>query len=188
MFNFNDGFYEWILLPMVKGYNWFMPESVRIAISKAIHNLMFPLRFVNNLLQFKVQDAATELGRFVINSTVGLVGLFDPAGRYFHWLPHEEDFGQTLAFYGVGPGAPFVIPLLGQSSIRDGVGILPNYLLHPVYQTAGYEPYLGTEVLRNFNYVSLQHPEYDSIKRDALDPYAFVRDAYKQNREKLNRE
>lgn len=184
MFAFNDWAFRNILRPFVDGYNFVLPESVRISLAKFFHNLIFPLRFVNNILQLKFKGATVELGRFVVNTTIGIGGLFDPADHYFGWMPHEEDFGQTLAFWGVGPGPPVVLPFLGQSNLRDTFGIFPTYIVHPVYHVADYELYLGEQVLENLNFVSLHYQEYESIKKDALDPYTFIRDAYAQNRQR----
>jgi len=160
----------------------------RTSISKAFHNLYFPLRFTNSLLQLKFRKAGTELGRFVVNSTVGVGGLFDPAGRYLRWHPSEEDFGQTLGRYGVGEGFPVVLPVLGQTNLRDGLGLIPNYLLNPVTYVADWHITFPLGAGEKFNYMALHMDEYESIKNDALDPYTFIRDAYKQNREKMIKE
>lgn len=188
MFKFNDKFYYWLLRPTAKGYRKVMPQPARTLVSRAFHNLHFPLRFVNNVLQLKFKGAGIELGRFLVNSTAGVGGLFDPADKWLKMRPHEEDFGQTLGRYGVGDGFPIVLPLLGQTNLRDGLGMVPNYLVYPVTYLADFEANFGVAAGEKFNYVSLHMDEYESIKADALDPYVFIRDAYKQNRDKEIRE
>lgn len=166
-----------------------MPKAGRVAIRRGFHNLGFPLRFVNCLLQIKFGKAGVELGRFAVNSTVGLGGLLDPAEAWLDWnRPGEEDFGQTLGFYGLGDGFPIVLPILGSTNLRDGVGMAPNFLLSPVYYVADFETNFAVTAGGEFNYVSLHIGEYETIKKDALDPYAFIRDAYKQNRDQKIRE
>lgn len=189
VFAFNDRFYFYLAKPIARGYGFVLPKVVRVGINKGFHNFRFPLRFVNCILQFKVKKAGTELGRFVVNSSLGIGGLFDPADKWFKWRrPSEEDFGQTLAFYGVGDGFPLVLPLLGQSNLRDAVGLAPGYLVNPLHYVADWETSLAVGTGEELNYISLHIGDYESIKKDALDPYSFIRDAYKQNRDKKIRE
>ena len=161
-----------------------MPQPGRQAINRAFHNLLFPMRFINNLLQLKFKRCGMETGRFLINSTAGLGGLLDPAGDALGWRPSNEDFGQTLAFYGVGEGFPVVLPLLGQSNLRDGAGMGLTFLVNPVTYLADFEDGFAVAAGDKFNYLSLHVGEYESIKKDALDPYTFVRDGYRQMRVK----
>ena len=188
MFKVNDKFYFWLLKPAARGYRFVVPKRARISVNQAYHNLYFPLRFVNNLLQLKFKKAGTELGRFLVNSTAGIGGLFDPAGRYLKWRPSNEDFGQTFGFYGVGDGFPLVLPLLGPSNLRDGLGLVPNTLLNPVSYLADFQVNLAVGAGEKFNYASLHIGEYESMKKDALDSYTFIRDAYKQHRDKAIKE
>ena len=96
MTSFNDAFYTHVLFPVGRGYRYVVPEDGRVAISNFFNNLTFPLRFVNNLLQLKFKNTLEETGRFVINTTVGLLGFFDPAKSWFGLEAHDEDFGQTV--------------------------------------------------------------------------------------------
>ena len=187
-FKFNDKFYFWVAKPLTKGYGFVVPKPARASVSRAFHNLHFPLRLVNNLLQLKFRKAGTETGRFLINSTAGIGGLFDPAEKWVGWRPADEDFGQTFGHYGVGDGFPIVLPLLGQTNLRDGLGVIPSFLLNPVWYVADFKTNFAVTSGEQFNFVSLHIGEYESIKKDALDPYTFIRDAYKQNREKKIRE
>lgn len=185
MFRVNDKFYFWLAKPLARGYGWLVPQPARTAVNRAYTNLRFPLRFVNCLLQWKPKKAGSELGRFLVNSTAGLGGLFDPADRWLGWrAPGDEDFGQTMGRWGVGDGFPVVLPILGQTNLRDGLGLTPGFLLNPVWYLADFETNFAVSAGEQFNYVSLHVGEYESIKKDALDPYTFIRDAYKQHRDK----
>lgn len=184
MFKVNDKFYFWLLKPAARGYRFVAPEFFRTAVAKAFRNMGFPVRFAGSLLQFKMKKAGTELGRFVLNSTVGVGGLWDPAGRWLKWHPVDEDLGQVFAFYGVGDGFPVVLPLLGQMNLRDGLAMIPAFWLYPPSYVADTMVTVGVRAGDKFNYASLHLGEYESIKKDALDPYTFIRDAYKQHRDK----
>lgn len=184
MFAVNDKIYLYGAKPLCKVYGTLVPEPGRKAFKRAFHNLYFPLRFVNNLLQLKFKACATETGRFVVNSTVGIGGLFDPAEHWLRWQPRNEDFGQTLGHYGVGEGFPLVIPILGQSNLRDGLGMVPNYLLNPVNYVADFEDGFAVAAGERFNYLSLHLKDYESVKKDAFDPYTLMRDGYSDLRRK----
>lgn len=183
MFNVNDRLYSWILKPVGKAYGKIIPEQVRLSVQRCAKNLMFPARFVNSGLQGKFREARIELGRFTINSTVGIVGLFDPADSLFDLKPSEEDFGQTLGRYGVGEGFPLVLPLLGQSNLRDALGMLPDYFLHPISYVEPPRLSAGIRAYEKENYVSLHIGEYEMLKDAALDPYTMIRDGYRQKRQ-----
>ncbi|MFQ5597910.1 MAG: VacJ family lipoprotein [Nitrospiria bacterium] len=188
MTRFNDKFYDWILSPMASGYQAVVPQTGRTAIGRFFKNLFFPLRFVNNVLQLKYDAAAEELARFVINTTVGLVGFFDPAHAWLHLEAHPEDFGQTLGFYGVGSGFHLVLPFLGPSNLRDTIGLVPDAYAVPFAYLHEAEAALAIESYRRLNVTSLHLGEYESIRKDALDLYSFLRDAYEQNRNKQIKE
>ncbi|MFH2204299.1 MAG: VacJ family lipoprotein [Elusimicrobiota bacterium] len=184
MFKVNDKFYYYLLRPLALHYRFAVPKQARTAVSKSFHNLYFPVRFVNTLLQLKFKKAGMEFGRFVVNSSVGVGGLFDPAGRYLKWRPSDEDFGQTLGHYGMGGGFPVVLPLLGPSNVRDGLALAPDALLNPLSYAVELPMSVAARAGEKFNYASLHLGEYESVKKDALDPYTFLRDAYEQNRDK----
>ena len=189
MYHFNDKFYFWLAKPLARGYGFIVPQPARKSVNKAFHNLHFPLRFVGSLFQLKFKKAGMEMGRFVVNSTVGIGGLFDPADRWLKWKrPAEEDLGQILGHYGVGDGFPLVLPLLGPTNLRDGIATVPSFFLNPVWYVTDTPTNIGVAVGEQFNFLSLHIGEYESIKSDALDPYTFMRDAYKQNRDKKIRE
>jgi len=178
----NDKLYFWFLKPVAKGIGFVIPEPGRLAISRCFRNIMFPVRLVNNLLQFKIKRAGIESARFGVNTTVGVLGFGDPAKSWLDLDAYEEDFGQTLGTYGVGSGFHLVLPLLGPSNARDTVGLVPDYFLNPLNYIANYKLEAGVKVFDRTNYTSLHIGEYESIKRDAIDFYPFMRDAYEQNR------
>ena len=194
MTKFNDFVFINAINPIAKGYAYVTPEPVRVGISNAFDNLMFPVRFVNNVLQLKFANATEELGRFVVNSTFGIAGLMDPAKTEFGWEAHDEDFGQTLGHYGVGSGFHIVLPLLGPSNLRDVVSMVPNGYIDPLSYTGASDikykiPHNGLEAMgyaafKNLNTVSLKLGQYENLKKDALDLYPFLRDIYEQKRNK----
>lgn len=183
MTTFNNSFFDWVIDPVSRGYNFIVPKGGRVAISRFFKNLFFPIRFVNNVLQLKYDKAAIETLRFTMNTTVGLLGFFDPAESWFNLKPYPEDFGQTLGFYGVGSGPHIVLPFLGPSNLRDFVGLVPDIYATPFTYMSDKDLAFGLEAYRRLNSASLQLEEYKSLRRDALDLYTFLRDAYEQNRD-----
>lgn len=192
MTDFNDKFYMHVLFPIARGYAFVVPEAGRVGVSRFFTNLHFPIRFVNNLLQLKFTNSIEELSRFLINSTVGLLGFFDPAQAWFDLEAHDEDLGQTLGYYGVGGGFHIVLPILGPSNLRDSVSILGNMYLDPLiyWDIRRYNllknnwQALGIKSIDIMNEASLHADEYESLRRDAVELYPFFRNAYRQNREK----
>lgn len=182
MTTFNDKFFDWVVEPVSKGYSALVPEGGRAGVNRFFKNLFFPIRFVNNVLQLKYNKAATETARFVINSTSGLLGFFDPAGTWFELDPAPEDFGQTLGFYGVPGGFHIVLPFLGPSNVRDFVGLGPDLYATPLTYIPETGIAFGAETYRRLNDASLRLDEYKSLRQDALDFYIFLRDAYEANR------
>lgn len=194
MTNFNDYFYTNILIPTAKGYAYIVPEDGRIAIDNVFNNLMFPVRFVNNLLQLKFQNSLEESERFVINSLWGLGGILDSATKELDIKAHKEDFGQTLGFYGVGEGFPIVLPFLGPSNLRDSIGIVGDSYVSALSSSGQSDinykipnDLVQSTAIKTFevvNKTSLNPNQYEAIKKDALDLYPFLRDIYSQARKK----
>lgn len=193
--NFNDKLYFWLLKPVSEGYSYVVPEPARLSVARFFKNILFPVRFVNNILQFKFKGAGIELSRFCINSTVGILGLADPAKEWLALEAHPEDFGQTLGYYGVGGGFHIVLPFLGPSNLRDLVGMVPDFYADPVQLVqlvdADMVELIDADIdhfaFRSYdimNRTSLHIGEYETLKADALDLYTFLRDAYEANRKK----
>jgi len=188
MTQINDKVYFWALKPVSQGYRAVVPEGGRLAVGHFFRNLLMPVRFVNNLLQLKLKQAGTELTRFIVNSTVGVLGFGDPAGDYFGLQAYPEDFGQTLGHYGIGSGFHIVLPLLGPSNLRDTFGLIPDYYLDPVSHIEHSETALAVKAYKSVNHTSLHIGEYESLKNDAVDLYTFLRDGYEQRREQQIKE
>ena len=188
MFKVNDKFYFWLAKPLARVYGFLLPQPVRVAVGRGFENLQAPLRMANHALQGRADPVGTELGRFIVNSTLGLGGLFDPADKWFHAKQVDADFGQTLGHYGVGTGFPLTLPLLGQTNFRDGVGMVPNSMFDPTYYFTSGGVYLAETAASKTNLLSLHIGDYEKIKKDALDPYTFIRDAHLQNREEKIKE
>lgn len=192
----NDKIYVYALKPIASIYRDGLHEDIRISIANAFDNLYFPMRFVNNLLQGKFYNAYEESERFVINTTLGILGFFDPARKYFDMQKHNEDFGQTLGFYGVGGGFHIVLPILGPSNLRDAISLYPDSILNPMYYneidywtlTDTWAEYAAVKTVEKVNYASIHMHEYDKMKEDAVDLYPYLRDVYEQYREKQIKE
>lgn len=192
MTSFNDKVFIYGLNPISEAYAAILPQPLRLGISNFVHNIQFPIRFTNNLLQGKFRNASDELERFIVNSTVGLAGLMDPAKHYMNIHPHEEDFGQTLGHYGTGSGFHVVLPFFGPSNVRDIVGITADGYLSPLVYIRGAENYkipqnldqsIGIYAVHLINKTSLHLGEYENLKEDAIDLYPFFRDTYEQKRD-----
>jgi phospholipid-binding lipoprotein MlaA len=184
IFWFNDKADVYFLEPVAKGWDFAVPNDVQTMFSNFFKNLAFPVVFFNSALQAKPHAAATELARFMANTTFGFAGFFDPATRW-GLERREEDTGQTLGTWGV-PGGPYlVLPFYGPSNIRDTVGLAGDSLFG-VY-TFFIIPYVtvGTNAVRVVNYRSLLLDEVRNAKKASLDYYVFVRNAYLQHREAL---
>jgi len=173
--------YFWVLKPAAKGYSTVIPEWGRVRISNVFQNITTPVRFVNNLLQLKINSAGTEMMRFAINTIAGIGGMFDVA-RNMDLRMHDEDLGQTLGVYGIGDGFYLVWPLLGSSSLRDTVGAAGDLFLDPIWYIPDAGVQIGMRSLDYTNRTSLRIGEYEDLKASALDPYISFRSAYIQYR------
>lgn len=169
MFQFNDKLYFWFLKPVAQTYRLLMPEPVRLA---------------NALLQGKINRAGAELTRFLMNSTLGLLGFGDPAKKYPELASSAEDLGQTLGAYGIDSGFYIVWPFLGPSTLRDSVGFLGDRFLNPTTYVQPPEASWGLQGYHVVNTASFRIGDYETLKNASLDPYAALRDAYFQNRNK----
>ena len=207
VFEFNRQVDRWVLKPVAQGYNFVMPNPVQIGISNFFYNLRFPPRFFNNIFQGKAKGAGIEVGRFLVNSTAGVGGLFDVA-QHLDLNTPEEDTGQTLGFYGVSPGPYLVLPLLQPFTVRDFAGFLVdialnpiNWLVAPVIEVEGVPSViahtnrttstvvqLGGRVFEIVNDRSLNLEKFQGVEEATLDLYAAVRNAYLQKRARAIRE
>ena len=183
VFHFNDKLYFWFLKPAARGYNYVFPEDLRICVRNFFVNLLFPVRFVNSILQGNFRGAGIELSRFMVNSTLGLGGLFDPSSRGLNLPMQDEDLGQTLGVYRMGHGVFLTVPVLGPYTVRSLLGWVGDTYLDPV--TWYVDPLLwrwGVKGYKKFNEVSLTLGDYEALKEAAIDPYVAIRNGYVQYR------
>jgi phospholipid-binding lipoprotein MlaA len=185
MHQFNDKLYFWALKPVAQGYKMVVPEPARISVKNFFSNLEFPGRFLSCVLQTDFAGAATELGRFTINTVWGIGGLMDPAaGKELELQKQDADLGQTLGVYGVGHGFYIVWPVYGPSSPRDSVTIVGDHFLYPPSYIYPWYINRGVWAYEKINYASLRIGDYESLIGAAIDPYVSIRDAYIQYRMK----
>ena len=207
IFEFNLKLDRFVLKPVAKGYNFVMPDLVQVGVSNIFSNLRFAPRFLNNVFQGKVKGAGIEVGRFLINSTAGLAGFFDLA-RKVNLVTPEEDFGQTLGFYGVKPGPYLVLPFLPPFTVRDFVGFVGDVFLNPInwlvapiievnnvpsviarhHRLTGSLIQTGSRVGEVINERSRNLEKFQGVEEATLDLYTAVRNAYLQKRAQAIRE
>ena len=186
IFGFNEGVDDYVLDPLAHGWQAITFEGLRKSVNKFFINLGFPRRFVANLGQGQVKEAGSELGRFVLNTTVGLVGFFDPA-THLGMKRYEEDFGQMFGRWGIGTGPYWVLPLLGPSNPRDTVGLAFDTLFD-VRTIAAVTPVVTlawTGVVDVVNRRAIHDEDIDKAREASLDFYVFTRDAYLDRRKAL---
>lgn len=184
MFHFNDKLYFWVLKPVATGYKTVTPAFARTGIKNFFRNLTTPIRVVNCMLQGKSEAMGAEIGRFMLNTTVGVLGFVNLE----KWDPRlsvpEEDLGQTLAVWGIGDGPYIVWPVLGPSTLRDSFGRVGDSYFNPAGYLTPFELEMGVRALDTINSTSFRIGDYESLKESAISPYDALRDAYLQNRKK----
>ncbi len=185
MFSFNETMDKAIVKPVAKGYNWIMPNALNTGVTNFFSNVDDVVVFFNSLLQLKFQEAVSTSARIVWNTTVGLLGFIDVA-THMDLPKYNEDFGQTLAFWGVDSGPYFVLPFLGPSTVRDGLSVPVDwFLFDPVFQDKELKVTLSLLVVRYTDKRADLISATDIIDETAPDKYAYIRDAYLQRRNYL---
>lgn len=206
IFEFNYRFDKYLLKPVAQVYNFFIPPDVQHSIVNVFQNARFVPRFFNNLFQAKFRGAGIEMSRFLINSTLGVGGLFDPAKLMFDLDTPLEDLGQTLGSYGVPPGPYLVVPFYGPFTLRDGFGFVGdtfldpfNWLVLPIIEIADaprliqHDPTityarLGLTVAESVNLRALTLKQFQGVEEGTLDLYGAIRNGYLQQRQKAIQE
>lgn len=184
VYKFNEGFDKFVLKPPAKVYAAVIPPQVRAGINNVYDNVNMIPTVGNDLLQAEWNLAIKDTWRFIINSTIGIAGIFDPASTY-KLPPHSNDMGLTFAKWGDKKSPYLVIPFLGPSTFRDGMGLMFNYALLTPY------PYIKSDAVLygvlGLRYIDLrsQMLDTDRLMADAIDKYTFMRDAYLQHRQYL---
>ena len=177
---FNMTLDDWVIRPIAETYDFIIPDFVQIGFSNLFDNIATPVSAANNLMQLKPLGFVSESSRFVLNSTMGIFGLFDVASEF--GIPERnEDFGQSLGSLGIESGAYVVIPFFGPSSIRDGISLAPNYYLRP--DLIRLEDSKSDLALNGLSLVNLRAGLLGISDLSGNDQYSFYRDAYLQRRE-----
>ncbi|WP_371377784.1 VacJ family lipoprotein [Thalassotalea aquiviva] len=169
---------KYVFKPASDAYVAYIPKPIRSGVYNAALNLNEPFTIVNNLLQLKFHRAAKTTGRFVLNSTVGLLGWFDVA-RHAGLTREEEEFGEVLATYGVGEGPYLMMPLLGPTSVRDEVGDFVDDYYWPL-SIIDFWPNVAIKMVVGLE-LRAELSEQEALLKESLDPYEFVKNAYFQN-------
>ena len=192
IFAFNQGLDKVIFKPLATGYRK-LPKPIRSGTSNALGNLSNVVTVPNNVLQGDFKDAGVNTLRFVINTTLGIGGLFDVASYYGLEKRDKEDYGQTLGTWGVSEGCYFVLPVLGPTTVRDSIGSLVNvmggdawYNITVANDTQYFDEadYYLSRVMTGVDFRAKNLEAFDSLERTSLDVYASVRSLYLQDRQK----
>ena len=190
IFGFNQILDKTIFKPLAKGYRMF-PQPIRSGTSNALTNLTNVVTIPNNILQGKFIDAGVNSARFVVNSTLGIAGIFDVASYYGLKKRDSEDYGQTLGVWGAGPGCYFVLPILGPTTVRDSIGSVVNliggdawYNITVINDTRYFSEadYYTSKLLDGIDFRAKNLEAFDSLENSSVDLYASVRSLYLQDR------
>ena len=196
VFSFNLGLDKVIFKPIAKGYSY-LPGPMKTGIKNATNNVSYLVQIPNQFLQGKFSNGIKDTGRFLINTTVGLLGMFDPASKIGLKKSENEDYGQTLGAWGVGHGCYIVIPVLGPTTLRDSVGRVGNVFLDPFYLSTvgnkelllgnnlGDQTYWGETVLDKTNWRAENIQTLDNLEKNSVDLYSSVKSLYLQRRDYL---
>ena len=191
-FSLNQGLDNAIFKPVAKAYR-VLPSTVRIGTSNALENISSLITIPNNILQGEFKKAGVNTGRFVVNTTMGIIGIIDVAEQMGFPKYEKEDYGQTLGTMGIGAGCYLVIPVLGPSTARDTAGMFVNILGGDPYYNASThgnneylnkELFMATRVLSGIDFRAKNLESIDNLEKNSMDFYASVRSLYLQDRQK----
>jgi len=189
MFAFNRSLDRFLLKPAARVYRVIMPEPWQVIIANGFDNINFVPRMVNSLLQGKWGGAGREISRFLINSTAGIGGLFDPAKDYWGIQKSREDFGQTLAVWGAGAGPYLVLPFMEPLTVRDGIGKAVDGAMDPLsYVLPFFWDRVGMKAGDTLNDRALNYDLFQGFEESVIDMYSAVRHGYLQRRQQLIKE
>ncbi len=186
LLTFNLDLDRYVVSPVARFYLAVVPVPARRAVGHFLDNTNIVPRLMNNLFQLRFKEAGTELGRFVINSTVGVAGFFDVADSWFGLKEYNDDFGLTLGRYGVGAGPYLMLPFFGPSTVRDTAGLIVDGVMNPLDWLTPWYVWLpadsGYYAIGAVNYRSLHPDQFENADRYAVDLYGAVQDVYMQTR------
>lgn len=194
IFEFNDILDIYLLEPVARGYTWITPQFFRTGVSNFFQNLDYPTHVVSDLVQLKFGQAATHTGRFLVNSTIGVGGVWDAADDLLGLEHEEEDIGVAFGYHGIPSGPYLVLPILGPSNLRDLVGRGIEVVLNPFFWLDEIDDMTwetrtlvqgSAAVMKVVSKRAELLEAVDTAKEASLDYYAFVRKAYEQGREGL---
>lgn len=185
IFQVNDKLYFWLLKPVTQGYKFVLPGDFRLIIRNFFSNVLTPVRLANCILQGKMKNAETEVARFFVNSTIGILGFGDPGKQMFNMDISDEDLGQTLGRWGFGNGFYIVWPVIGSSTLRESAGFFGDLWVNPIGYLQPAAAAVSVGAYRRLNDLSFRIGEYEAIKAAAIEPYSAVRDGYIQFRNTL---
>ena len=191
IFAFNQALDSAIFEPVAKGYR-FIPSPIRTGTSNALTNLSNLITVPNNLLQGDIKTAGVNTARFVVNTTVGILGIFDPAAALGLEKKEKEDYGQTFGRWGMGPGCYLVLPILGPSTVRDATGTVVNFVggdpwfnVTVTNDTTYFNEsdYYGTRITNGVDFRAKNIDSFDNLEKNSIDFYASIRSLYLQDRQ-----
>ena len=191
-FAFNQGLDKIIFKPLAKGYRK-LPQPIRSGTSNVINNLGNVVTIPNNILQGQMKDASVNSLRLIINSTLGIAGIFDVASYYGLEKRDKEDYGQTLGTWGVGEGCYFILPVLGPTTVRDSIGSLANVVGGDAWynvtvandtQYFNEADYYLSQLLSGVDFRAKNLESFDSLENTSIDLYASIRSLYLQDRQR----
>jgi phospholipid-binding lipoprotein MlaA len=187
MFAFNQKLDRHVLKPVAKVWNFVVPDLAQQSLANALDNIAMPRRLINSLFQLKMKGAGLELARFFLNISMGVGGFFDVATEL--GVPRsDEDTGQTLGYYGVGPGPYLVLPFLPPLTVRDGIGYGADGAMQPISYVAPFAATVGMRGGQVVNDRSLNLETFEEFEQMTFDLYSAVRNAYLQRRQRMIQE
>ncbi len=192
IFNFNQGVDNYVLEPIAKGYNK-LPKAIKTGTNNFTSNIATLLSIPNSILQGNLNQVGQSAGSFLINSSIGILGIFNPAEK-IGLKPHKEDVGQTLGSYGIGTGCYFVLPILGPTTARDSIGLLADTFIDPFAHITIRENELFSVSGNSMDYYSVKGAtaidfrsnnltNFESLEKNSLDLYSSIKSIYLQDRE-----
>lgn len=181
IFTFNDVLYSYLLIPVSHGYNKIMPTPLKTGVSNFFANIREPINGINNMLQGKGSALVSNLSRFVINSTIGILGLFDPAKAWFDIDAQISHVDDTMRNYNMGYGSYLVLPILGSSDLRNGFSSIVESMTSPIHQISDYPQTLYLQTYEGFHGVVPKLISYEELGKNKEDPYVFFRNLYMQS-------
>ena len=194
-FTFNNALDKAVFKPVATGYSY-LPQPVKSGVNNATFNILYLITIPNDILQGNFSNAFNNTGRFLVNTTFGILGLFDPAQKIGLEKLEHEDYGQTLGAWGVGPGCYFVLPIFGPTTVRDAIGRIGNTLLDPFYiTTVGDRELMNSDFPERVYYIEKgldvtdfranNLKSFENLEKNSVDLYASIRSLYLQRRENL---